>query len=290
MGRTSIVLVVVALGLLGFIFVFERGSLSTTERELRKGRVVDNFVKDKVTRVELQRRGVTTVLVKMEPNPADPLDLGGWQVEAPYKAKADSTEVESLLGALEWAEARRSLGEASETDRKTFGLDAPRYRFRFVADREEGGFSVGARASDGQGAYLAPRGSKAVYLVGAELLDALEHEPEEFHAKDLHDGLTILTAQQLELQSAGQTLKLARKDGFFWLDGTLASSSDLKALIDVLDACDALRQRASQARAWAGPASAHCRARQPGVRSGAQGRAEARTLQPQSWGRLRQAR
>ena len=248
MGRTSIVLVVVALGLLGFIFFFERGSLSTTERELRKGRVVDNFVRDKVTRVELQRRGVTTILAKVEPNPADPLDLGGWQVEAPYKAKADSTEVDSLLSALEWAEARRSLGEASDADRKEFGLDAPRYRFRFVAGREEGGFSVGARAADGQGAYLAPRGSKAVYVVGADLLDALEHEPEDFHAKNLHDGLTILTTQQLELRRAEQTLKLARKDGFFWLDGVLASRSELKAVIDALDGLRATRYVGEQVK------------------------------------------
>jgi hypothetical protein len=107
---------------------------------------------------------------------------------------------------------------------------------------------VGARASDGQGAYLAQRGSKQVYLVGADLVDALEHEPEEFHAKDLHDGLTILTAQQLELQSAGQTSKLARKDGFFWLDGTLASSAELKALIDVLDGLRATRFVSEQAK------------------------------------------
>jgi hypothetical protein len=248
MGRTSIVLVVVALGLLGFIFLFERGSLSTTERELRKGRVVDNFVRDKVTRLELQRRGVTTVLVKVEPNPADPLDLGGWQVEAPYRATADSNEVDSLLGALEWAEARRSLGDADDADRKKFGLDSPRYRFRFVAGREEGGFSVGEQAADGNGAYLSPRNSKAVYVVGADLLDALEHEPEDFHSKSLHEGLTILTAQQVELRSHGRTLKLARKDGFFWIDSALASSSEIKAFVDTLDALRASRYVGEQVK------------------------------------------
>jgi DTW domain-containing protein YfiP len=241
MGRTSIVLVVVALGLLGFIWFVERGSLSTTERELRKGRVVENFVRDKVTRVELQRHGVTTVLVRVAPNPGDPLDLGGWQVEAPYRAKADSGEVDSLLGAMEWAEARRSLGAASDGDSKQFGLDAPRYRVRFSAGREEGGFSVGARAADGGGAYLKRRDSDAVYVVGADLLDALEHVPEDFHAKDLHDGLTVLTTQVLELRSQQQAKKLVRKAGFFWLDATLASTPEIKAVVDTLDALRATR-------------------------------------------------
>jgi hypothetical protein len=248
MGRTSIVLVVVAVGLLGFIWFFERGSLSTTERELRKGRVVENFVRDKVTRVELQRHGVTTVLVKVEPNPKDPLDLGGWQVEAPYRAKADSTEVDSLLGAMEWAEARRSLGDASGGDAKQFGLDAPRYRVRFSAGREEGGFSVGARAADGSGAYLKRRDSDAVFVVGADLLDALEHPPEDFHAKNLNEGLTVLTTQALELRTPAQTQKLTRKDGFFWLDATLASTPELKLVVDALDGLRATRYVGEQTK------------------------------------------
>jgi hypothetical protein len=248
MGRTSIVLVVVAVSLLGFIWFFERGSMSTTERELRKGRVVDNFVKDKVSRLELQRHGVTTVLVKAEPDPKDPLDLGGWQVEAPYRARADSSEIESLLGALEWAEARRSLGDAKGDDAQKFGLDAPRYRVRFAAGREQGGFSIGARAADGQGAYLKPRSSDAVYVVGSELLEALEHEPEDFHDKSLHDGLTVLTTQQLEVQGSGRSWKLANKQGFFWLDTTLASTDEVKAVVDVLDALRSTRFVAEKAK------------------------------------------
>ena len=248
MGRTSIVLVVVAVGLLGFIWFFERGSLSTTERELRKGRVVENFVRDKVTRVELQRHGVTTVLVKVEPNPKDPLDLGGWQVEAPYRAKADSTEVDSLLGAMEWAEARRSLGEASGGDAKQFGLDAPRYRVRFSAGREEGGFSVGARAADGSGAYLKRRDSDAVFVVGSDLVEALEHPPEDFHAKNLHEGLTVLTTQALELRTQAQTQKLIRKDGFFWLDASLASTPEVKLVVDALDGLRAARYVGEKAK------------------------------------------
>ena len=248
MGRTSIVLVVVAVGLLGFIWFFERGSLSTSERELRKGRVVENFVRDKVTRVELQRHGVTTVLVKVEPNPKDPLDLGGWQVEAPYRAKADSTEVDSLLGAMEWAEARRSLGDANGGDAKQFGLDAPRYRVRFSAGREEGGFSVGARAADGSGAYLKRRDSDAVFVVGSDLVEALEHPPEDFHAKNLHEGLTVLTTQAIELRTQRQTLKLTRKEGFFWLDGTLVSTPELKLVVDALDGLRAARYVSEKAK------------------------------------------
>lgn len=242
MSRTSILLVVIALGLLGFIVFVERGSLSTTERELRKGRVLDNFVRERVTRVELQRHGVTTVLVRVAPNPDDPLDLGGWQVEAPYKAKADSVEVDSLLGALEWAEARRSIGAASPEDIKRFGLDAPRYRVRFLAGREEGGFVIGAPAADGSGAYLKPRGSDAVYVVGPDLLEALAHDPKDFHIKALNEGLTVLTAERLSLRRAGAPERLVvKRDGFFWLESPFAGLASRPEVRDIVDALDSLR-------------------------------------------------
>ena len=54
MARTTIVLGISAVLLLAFILVFERGSLSTHEREARKGRILDRFVRDRVTRIELQ--------------------------------------------------------------------------------------------------------------------------------------------------------------------------------------------------------------------------------------------
>lgn len=252
MSRTSIVLVVVALGLLGFIVFFERGSLSTTERELRKGRVIDNFVRERVKRLELQRHGVTTVLVHAPANPEDPLDLGGWQVEAPYQAKADSLEVDSLLGAIEWAEARRSLGAASPEDIKQFGLDAPRYRVSFQAGREEGGFSVGAKTPDGAGAYLKRRGSDEVFVIGRDLLDEIDHEPEDFHIKSLHEGLTVLTTERLSLRGAdAQPCKLTHRDGYFWIESpitALASEPEVKAIVDTLDSLRATRYVGDAAR------------------------------------------
>ena len=55
MGRTSIILGGVALVLLAFIVFFERGSVSTRERQERKGQILDTFVRDRVTRIVIQR-------------------------------------------------------------------------------------------------------------------------------------------------------------------------------------------------------------------------------------------
>lgn len=244
MARTSIILAGVALALLLFIVFFERGSLSTTELEGRKGRVLDNFVRERVTRLELQRHGIKTVLVKVEPNPNDQLDAGGWRVEAPYHAKADREVVDGVLSALEWAEARRSLGEASAAELKQFGLDSPRYRVSFVAGRDSAGFAIGGPAADGGGAYLKRSDGPAVFVVGKDVIEALEHEPADFHDKNLHEGVTALTLEQLTLSAPNDERRVQRRAGFFWLESpwpALASSPEISSVMDVLDGMRASR-------------------------------------------------
>jgi hypothetical protein len=252
MPRTLIVLLSVALCLLGFIVLFERGSLSTTEREGRKGRVLAKFVRDRVSRVELQRRGVTTVLVHVAPKPDDPLDAGGWRVEAPYKAKADREEVDGLLAALEWAEAKRSLGDANAAEIKQFGLDAPRYRVSYVAGDTRGGIAVGLPASTGGGSYVKQTGEPAVYVVGGDLLEALDKAPEDFHDKSLHEGLTVYTLEHLALvDSHGAETKLARNAGFVWIESpfrALAGMQELTGLVNALDGMRAARYVSEKAR------------------------------------------
>jgi hypothetical protein len=240
--RTSIMLSLVALGLLSFILFFERGSLTTTEREGRKGRVLESFVRDRVSRLELQRRGVTTTLVKVAPDAKDPLDVGGFRVEAPYKAKADQSLVDNVIGALEWAEARRSLGDSSAEELKRFGFDAPRYRVSFVAGGARTGFSIGAAAPDGGGSYLKMQGSHAVYVVGSDLLEAIDHAPEDFHDKNLHEGVTVYTLDKLSLTSAGTPERaLSKREGFVYLDKPFVGLASQPELTTVMNALDGMR-------------------------------------------------
>lgn len=244
MARTSIILGGVSLLLLAFILFFERGTLSTHEIEGRKGRILATFVRERVTRIELQRKGVTTVLTRAEFDPANPLETGGYRVEQPFKAEADRDAVENLTSALEWIDPRRSLGKASEKDRASFGLDKPRYRLAYVAGRERRSFVIGAPSSDGAGAYLLTPDDGLAYVVGKELIDALDREPNEFHTKELHDGLSAYTVETLSVRSADSERALAKRDGLFWLEKpapALASEPAVTELVNVLDGLRAAR-------------------------------------------------
>jgi hypothetical protein len=241
MLRPTFVLLGIALALVGFIAFFERGSLSTTEREGRKGRVLDSFVRDRVTRLELQRNGVKTVLVRVPANPDDPLDLGGWRVEQPYAARADQTVVDTLLGELEWLEARRSLGDASAKELANFGLTAPRYRVSYLAGRQAAGFIIGGVAADGGGAYLQLQGKPQVFVVGKDATETLDHEPVDFHDKELHQGASVYTLAKLSIRDATSETRVVRRDGFDWLEAPYTALVSRPALTSVVDSLDALR-------------------------------------------------
>jgi hypothetical protein len=243
MSRTSIVLFSVVLALAGFIAFFERGTLSTGEREGRKGRILDSFVRDRVTHIELQRKGVTTALTKVPANPDDQFDVGGWRVDRPYTAKADSTSVDNLLGALEYFEARRSLGELSAKEREAFGLTRPRYRVSFLVGRERVAFSVGGVAADG-GAYLELQDKPLAYVVGKDVVEALDHDAADFHTKELHQGASVHTLVRLSLLDASGERSVEKRAGFYWLKTpfqSLVSEPALRGLIDALDALRASR-------------------------------------------------
>ena len=121
--RTSLILALVAGSLLVFILWFERGTPSSGELERRKDSALPDFVREHVTKLEIQRRGQLTVLVRSDSeDESEPV----WRVEKPFRGPADRDLVDNLLGELEFAETRRSLSDISSADRERFGFERSR--------------------------------------------------------------------------------------------------------------------------------------------------------------------
>ncbi len=244
MQRTPVILGVLALLMLGFILFFERGSLSTTEREQRRGHVLETFVRDKITRLEVQRKGVTTVL---ERKPAESLGLplGAWEVSAPYHAKAEADAVDSLLGAIEWIDARRTLHDVTADDMAKFGLGKPRYRVSFMIGRARSTFSIGSETPEGGSIYLQADDPKTVYVVGKDATEALDHDAAYFHTKELHeDNFSIYGARKLTVHDAHGEHVVEKRGDYFWLtkpEQCLASEAVMGDLVSGLDGLRAQR-------------------------------------------------
>lgn len=247
--RTTIALAVVALALLGYIVFFERGSLTTGELDKRKADALPEFVRDRVTKVEIQRKGQLIVLER-GPDPENDLDLGRWKLVAPLRADADQDAVESLLGALEWMSVRRRIEHVGPEDRARFGFDAPRYRVWFTAGRERFPLVVGKPSPQGDGLYVQGKDASIAQVVGKDLIEGLNHEPGDYHTKELHEGLSALTIKALTLRDASGTRSLVKREGAWWLGegATRASEPDVEAAIAAIDRLRAKRFVATEAK------------------------------------------
>lgn len=243
MVRTTIALAVLAAALLGYILFFERDTLTTRELDRRKGDVLPELVRERLSRIEIQRKGVTTVLER-GPDPEAEVELGRWKVVEPFQAEADQDAVDALVGELEWMAQRRRLGGVSAEDRKRFGFDAPRYRIGLGVGRERFHATVGHATPQGDGVYVQGSDSEVAFVVEKSLLEALDHEPSHYHTKELHEGLSALTVQGLRLRDEAGERVLAKRDAAWWIEQPVrarASESEADAIVDALDRLRAKR-------------------------------------------------
>jgi hypothetical protein len=223
-------------GLLAFIFLYERGTVSSKELNERKGRVFPNFVRNSVRQLEIERKGATVVLSRGKK--PDEIELGMWVVDKPFSAKADQDKVDAALGAVEWVNAKRTLTRIGDDDRKRFGFDKPTLRVWYTLDNKRIAFIIGQRDPMGQGYYLQTDDPSVAFVVGKDLIDALDREPGDFRTKALHAGITPNATGSITLRDEDGERVVQKRGEDWWLtkpNEALASGSAVEELIKGLD-------------------------------------------------------
>ena len=238
-ARTTIVLGLLAIGLAAYVILFDRGTLSSRDLDQRKGSVLPELVRARVDKIEIQRKGKTTVLTR---DSAGEDEASLWQVKVPYQAKADPNAVDSLISALEWIEPRRRLRNVSEADRKQFGLVTPRYRLWFTVGKVRVPLLFGNETPQGDGLYAQASDATTVFVVGKDALEALDHESEHYHGKELHDGVLLGTTKQIAFRDAAGERVVRKHDDRLWhIDTPAVGLASVQAVVEVVAALDGLR-------------------------------------------------
>jgi hypothetical protein len=238
-ATTTLVLGLLAIGLIAYVVLFDRGTLSSRELDQRKGSVLPQLVRARVDKIEIQRKGKTTVLSR---DSAGEDEASLWQVKVPYQAKADPNAVDSLLSALEWIEPRRRLKNISGADRKQFGLAKPRYRLWFTVGKVRVPLLFGNETPQGDGLYAQAADATTVFVVGKDALEALDHDSEYYHGKELHDGVLLGTTKQIAFRDAEGERVVRKHDDRLWhLEKPAVGLASGQAVVEVVAALDALR-------------------------------------------------
>jgi uncharacterized membrane protein len=159
---TTIALVVVLAGLVGYIYFVDSKTEPNAAAAKEKAFGTATFTSDDVEEVTLKSAdGETSKLQK---------DSGKWTLVDPVKAPADAGELSTITGALATLDVQRVVDE-KPADLKPFGLDPPRLEvgFKKKGDQAERRVLIGEKTPTGGELYAKLPDSPRVFLVSSYL-------------------------------------------------------------------------------------------------------------------------
>ncbi len=239
MRPSTVVLLVLTVGLGAYIGLVERFGLSDASLRARRGRVFETFLREEVQAIRIEREGQAPIELHRRADAGDPdavtLESGGWDLRSPIEADTDFDAVDSLLVAMEYAEDRRRIEGVQ--DRALYGLDDPSLEASYQVGRTVVPLRFGAEDPQGAGRYVQVGDDPAVLVVGRDLYEAFDHEADHFRSKVLVPARVARGATVLE-RGGAEPLTLTKRDGSWWR-GTLRAERG--AVERVLGALEDLR-------------------------------------------------
>jgi len=254
MGRNTIILGVIAAGLLAFILLHERDMLSSQDLDQRKNRVLPSFVRDRVTRIELLRDG-QSVTLERAPDPLQEGVMGPWRETAPMQVAADQEAVDILVGELEWLQPRRVFEDLRAEDQARFGFDKARIEVRYTVGKQRHSLLLGGEETTGLGLYARSDDEDVAYVVGKDLFEALDHDGGHFHTKELHKGVFVFAATAIVITAPDGPARAELRDGTWWAGSSPKSILSTTAVEEVVKGLDQLRAKRFVAAKITGPDS-----------------------------------
>jgi Fe2+ transport system protein FeoA len=253
--RVVSVLGAIVLLLLGYLFVFERGSLTSKELAERKGRVLQTFGRDRVEELELVRGKERVAFTRKR---LEDGTLGSFTMTSPRREEADESAIDGLLGELEWLSARRVIDSPTAADLSQFGLDAPAFTVSYRAGDAATRLRVGKADVHGDNYYAQVEGEPRVLVVPKTLVEALDHSPGHFRTKQFLGDIVSAWARKLDVQSGAASTHLEKYEGHWWVTDAPRSFADdtrVRAAVKALDGLRATRYLEGEALARvSGPA------------------------------------
>lgn len=205
--RTTLALLVIAVGLGLFIWILDRRSPRT--REIRTGYVVD-FDRNEVTSLEITNESAKTVLHKT---------AAGWQIIAPVNDRADTRVVDSLLDQTQFLRRDDTIsnlgkGEKKQKLLKDFGLLKSHLKLDWQAKNRHSAIEFGADTAVEGTCYVRAAGNDAVFVTGNELKNLIAKRSDAFRDHQITPFLTAQIDRVIVHQVAGDIELTRQQNGW----------------------------------------------------------------------------
>jgi hypothetical protein len=199
-ARTPVILFVIAAILLAYVLLFERGRPGRSEIESRAGLLLEEVVRDRITRIRIAA-GDERIAIRRDGEGFDET----WALEEPKQAPADPDAIEDYLRNWEFAIPVRTLQSPTPEDLQSFGIDTPKAEVTFEMGRAKVRASLGSGSPVDGGGYVRIDERREVSVVGDDVVALFDRTTDSFELKgdagapDLSD----LLGQKEEAEDAG---------------------------------------------------------------------------------------
>jgi len=177
-ARTPLALFLIALVLLGYVLLFERGRPSRTEIASRSGLLVESLVRDRLTRIRIVA-GEKRVVLRRDGEGFDET----WTLEEPSETAGDPEPIEDYIRNWEFAIPVRTLEDPSAEDLARFGVDDPKAEVRFEMGKAEVRVSLASGTPVDGGGYVRIDEQNAVMVVGKDVVELFDYTWDDFAIK-----------------------------------------------------------------------------------------------------------
>ena len=215
--RSTLVLLVVALGLGAYIYFVESGRAPAGTPDALET-VFDVEADDIDSLSVTASNGDRTVIEK---------DGARWQVTEPFRANVDVTKVVSLSSSLANLEMQRVVAEAEDApDLGPFGLTAPDIEVGFrTANGVDARLLIGGRSPAGNDLYATVADSNRVFLISGFMDTTFDQTTFDLRDKSILD-ITRDQVDSLEIAGGDLAVRLRKTDGEWALVSPIEARAD----------------------------------------------------------------
>lgn len=229
--KTTLVLFAVFAGLLAVVLVFESKGKRASAVKQKEEKLVDLASTD-IRKIQLNKGGETMVFEKD--------DKGAWRITAPLEAKADSTEVDSLVSSLSSLHIDRVV-EKEAKDLKTYEIPKEEVALWVKGKDAPVKIFIGMENPLDKSLFAKREDDPRLVLLSSTLKSTLDKKVFDFREKDIFKFETA-EVRSVRVRSKDASWE-AMREGDGWLLKSpvraLANKSKVDALLDSLSSIKA---------------------------------------------------
>ena len=227
-GRTVLILLVLVVGLVAFIELYEHKLPSSEERAVLE-KLVFEANEDEILALELNW---SEGFVRLERSAG-----GEWRLVEPISARADGDLVASVVESLVTLEKKRTL---EGTSHEETGLDPPRLTAALITANGRSELLVGSEVPAGNSMIASRTADGEIFVVDDAVWPELRRQPGEWRSRQVL-GVGEERVQSLAIETSAQRLALSRKGSDFWLEAPAVDRADPEKVGDLLTALASMR-------------------------------------------------